>query len=104
MPGIIMLLTFCLPFFISFSWNRKIELYEMGWNLKDGLRDCLVAAAPYGGPIGEFWVRSAQQILVIYIIIYDYISVQFCGVQWHFFLCQLSSRVITDALPVPDLS
>uniref|UniRef100_A0A8C2BL92 Vacuolar protein sorting-associated protein 16 homolog n=1 Tax=Cyprinus carpio TaxID=7962 RepID=A0A8C2BL92_CYPCA len=29
----------------------KIELYEMGWNLKDGLRDCLVAAAPYGGPI-----------------------------------------------------
>uniref|UniRef100_A0A9J7X8H6 Vacuolar protein sorting-associated protein 16 homolog n=1 Tax=Cyprinus carpio carpio TaxID=630221 RepID=A0A9J7X8H6_CYPCA len=28
-----------------------IELYEMGWNLKDGLRDCLVAAAPYGGPI-----------------------------------------------------
>uniref|UniRef100_A0A8C1P4Z9 Vacuolar protein sorting-associated protein 16 homolog n=1 Tax=Cyprinus carpio TaxID=7962 RepID=A0A8C1P4Z9_CYPCA len=30
---------------------RKIELYEMGWNLKDGLRECLVAAAPYGGPI-----------------------------------------------------
>uniref|UniRef100_A0A8C2BRF7 Vacuolar protein sorting-associated protein 16 homolog n=1 Tax=Cyprinus carpio TaxID=7962 RepID=A0A8C2BRF7_CYPCA len=29
----------------------KIELYEMGWNLKDGLRECLVAAAPYGGPI-----------------------------------------------------
>uniref|UniRef100_A0A671T924 Vacuolar protein sorting-associated protein 16 homolog n=1 Tax=Sinocyclocheilus anshuiensis TaxID=1608454 RepID=A0A671T924_9TELE len=47
--------------FVTANWNplgdafyRKIELYEMGWNLKDGLRDCLVAAAPYGGPIGEF--------------------------------------------------
>lgn len=44
--------------FVTANWNplgeafyRKIELYEMGWNLKDGLRDCLVAAAPYGGPI-----------------------------------------------------
>ncbi|KPP61981.1 vacuolar protein sorting-associated protein 16-like [Scleropages formosus] len=31
--------------------DRKVELYEMGWSLKDGLRDCHVAAAPYGGPI-----------------------------------------------------
>ncbi|RXM32863.1 Vacuolar protein sorting-associated protein 16-like [Acipenser ruthenus] len=31
--------------------NKKIELYEMGWNLREGLRDCLIAAAPYGGPI-----------------------------------------------------
>ncbi|KAJ8255903.1 hypothetical protein COCON_G00197670 [Conger conger] len=44
--------------FVTANWNplgeafyRKIELYEMGWNLRDGLRDCLVAAAPYGGPI-----------------------------------------------------
>lgn len=37
--------------FITFY--RKIELYEMGWNLRDGLRDSLIAAAPYGGPIGE---------------------------------------------------
>ncbi|XP_053493194.1 vacuolar protein sorting-associated protein 16 homolog [Ictalurus furcatus] len=44
--------------FVTANWNplgenfyRKIELYEMGWNLKDGLRDCLIAAAPYGGPI-----------------------------------------------------
>ncbi|KAK2888891.1 hypothetical protein Q8A67_014266 [Cirrhinus molitorella] len=44
--------------FVTANWNplgeafyRKIELYEMGWNLKDGLRECLVAAAPYGGPI-----------------------------------------------------
>lgn len=25
----------------------------MCWDLRDGLRDCLVAAAPYGGPIGS---------------------------------------------------
>ncbi|KAJ8252797.1 hypothetical protein GJAV_G00205690 [Gymnothorax javanicus] len=44
--------------FVTANWNplgeafyRKIELYEMKWNLRDGLRDCLVAAAPYGGPI-----------------------------------------------------
>uniref|UniRef100_A0A4W5LH68 Vacuolar protein sorting-associated protein 16 homolog n=1 Tax=Hucho hucho TaxID=62062 RepID=A0A4W5LH68_9TELE len=44
--------------FITANWNplgeafyRKIELYEMGWSLRDGLKDCLVAAAPYGGPI-----------------------------------------------------
>lgn len=30
----------------------KSELYEMCWDLKDGLKDCLVAAAPFGGPIG----------------------------------------------------
>lgn len=24
----------------------------MDWDLKEELRDCLVAAAPYGGPIG----------------------------------------------------
>uniref|UniRef100_A0A3Q1B844 Vacuolar protein sorting-associated protein 16 homolog n=1 Tax=Amphiprion ocellaris TaxID=80972 RepID=A0A3Q1B844_AMPOC len=44
--------------FITANWNplgeafyRKTELYEMCWNLRDGLRDSLVAAAPYGGPI-----------------------------------------------------
>ncbi|XP_056156959.1 vacuolar protein sorting-associated protein 16 homolog isoform X2 [Lampris incognitus] len=44
--------------FITANWNplgkafyRKTELYEMGWNLREGLKDCLVAAAPYGGPI-----------------------------------------------------
>lgn len=25
----------------------------MDWDLKEELRDCLVAAAPYGGPIGK---------------------------------------------------
>lgn len=25
----------------------------MEWGLKEDLRDCLVAAAPYGGPIGR---------------------------------------------------
>eukprot|EP00066_Takifugu_rubripes_P003865 XP_003966794.1 PREDICTED: vacuolar protein sorting-associated protein 16 homolog [Takifugu rubripes] len=44
--------------FITANWNplgdafyRKTELYDMCWDLKDALRDCLVAAAPYGGPI-----------------------------------------------------
>lgn len=44
--------------FITANWNplgdafyRKTELYEMMWSLRDGLRDSLVAAAPYGGPI-----------------------------------------------------
>ncbi|XP_068165309.1 vacuolar protein sorting-associated protein 16 homolog [Antennarius striatus] len=44
--------------FITATWNplgeafyRKTELYEMHWTMKDALRDCLVAAAPYGGPI-----------------------------------------------------
>ncbi|KAG9349381.1 hypothetical protein JZ751_027824, partial [Albula glossodonta] len=44
--------------FVTANWNplgeafyRKIELYQMSWNLRDGLRDCLFAAAPYGGPI-----------------------------------------------------
>ncbi|XP_076871793.1 vacuolar protein sorting-associated protein 16 homolog isoform X2 [Brachyhypopomus gauderio] len=44
--------------FVTANWNplgeafyRKIELYEMGWSLKDGLRECLISAAPYGGPI-----------------------------------------------------
>ncbi|KAK5607500.1 Vacuolar protein sorting-associated protein 16 [Crenichthys baileyi] len=44
--------------FITANWNplgdafyRKTELYEMFWSLRDGLRDSLVAAAPYGGPI-----------------------------------------------------
>ncbi|XP_038256029.1 vacuolar protein sorting-associated protein 16 homolog [Dermochelys coriacea] len=33
------------------AFYRKFELYSMVWNLKEDLRDCLVAAAPYGGPI-----------------------------------------------------
>ncbi|PKU46798.1 hypothetical protein llap_2882 [Limosa lapponica baueri] len=33
------------------AFYRKFELYTMEWNLKEDLRDCLVAAAPYGGPI-----------------------------------------------------
>lgn len=46
-----------------FVINRKIELYEMGWNLKDGLRDCLIAAAPYGGPIGKSQKKGAGFLL-----------------------------------------
>lgn len=56
--------------FVTANWNplgdafyRKIELYEMTWNLRDGLKDCLkngmIAAAPYGGPIAL--LRVPQQ-------------------------------------------
>uniref|UniRef100_A0A8C5FEP7 Vacuolar protein sorting-associated protein 16 homolog n=1 Tax=Gadus morhua TaxID=8049 RepID=A0A8C5FEP7_GADMO len=38
-------------YIMSVVYNRKVELYEMSWVLRDGLRDSLVAAAPYGGPI-----------------------------------------------------
>ncbi|XP_066543432.1 vacuolar protein sorting-associated protein 16 homolog [Amia ocellicauda] len=44
--------------FVTANWNplgeafyRKVELYEMGWSLREGLRDCLIATAPYAGPI-----------------------------------------------------
>lgn len=40
------------PIHLSIA-HRKFELYTMEWNLKEDLRDCLVAAAPYGGPIGR---------------------------------------------------
>ncbi|KAK2511401.1 Vps16 [Columba guinea] len=33
------------------AFYRKVELYAMEWGLREDLRDCLVAAAPYGGPI-----------------------------------------------------
>ncbi|XP_074759768.1 vacuolar protein sorting-associated protein 16 homolog isoform X2 [Athene noctua] len=33
------------------AFYRRFELYTMEWSLKEDLRDCLVAAAPYGGPI-----------------------------------------------------
>lgn len=36
----------------------KTELYDMCWDLRDGLGDCLVAAAPYGGPIGTHSVQT----------------------------------------------
>lgn len=39
--------------------GRKYELYSMDWDLKEELRDCLVAAAPYGGPIGRLLTASA---------------------------------------------
>ncbi|XP_061485916.1 vacuolar protein sorting-associated protein 16 homolog isoform X1 [Rhineura floridana] len=33
------------------AYYRKLDVYIMGWNLREDLRDCLVAAAPCGGPI-----------------------------------------------------
>ncbi|KAI1238064.1 hypothetical protein IHE44_0012775 [Lamprotornis superbus] len=33
------------------TFYRKLELYSMEWGLREDLRDCVVAAAPYGGPI-----------------------------------------------------
>lgn len=52
--------------------GRKYELYSMDWDLKEELRDCLVAAAPYGGPIGMsrlyhcvFWDNGVNSMSVI---------------------------------------
>lgn len=49
--------------------NRKYELYSMDWDLKEELKDCLVAAAPYGGPIGMrplycYYILWAPRVLL----------------------------------------
>uniref|UniRef100_A0A452T4Y3 Vacuolar protein sorting-associated protein 16 homolog n=1 Tax=Ursus maritimus TaxID=29073 RepID=A0A452T4Y3_URSMA len=63
------------PWLISacLSVGRKYELYSMDWDLKEELRDCLVAAAPYGGPIALLrnpWRKekaaSVRPVLEIY--------------------------------------
>ncbi|XP_003134376.1 vacuolar protein sorting-associated protein 16 homolog isoform X1 [Sus scrofa] len=55
------------------AFYRKYELYSMDWDLKEELRDCLVAAAPYGGPIALLrnpWRKekaaSVRPVLEIY--------------------------------------
>ncbi|KAM9057119.1 vacuolar protein sorting-associated protein 16 homolog isoform 2-T2 [Megaptera novaeangliae] len=55
------------------AFYRKYELYSMDWDLKEELRDCLVAAAPYGGPIAllrnpgrKEKPASARPVLEIY--------------------------------------
>ncbi|XP_044284736.1 vacuolar protein sorting-associated protein 16 homolog isoform X1 [Varanus komodoensis] len=53
------------------AYYRKLDLYSMGWKLKEDLRDCLVAAAPYGGPIALLKTRkekspSSRPLLEIY--------------------------------------
>nr|XP_033800643.1 vacuolar protein sorting-associated protein 16 homolog isoform X1 [Geotrypetes seraphini] len=49
------------------NWNplgsvfyRKFDLYSMDWNLKEDLRDCLIAPGPYGGPIALLKNYSAK--------------------------------------------
>ena len=42
--------------FLCISVTRKQELYQMGWADQVDLSKFMVAAAPYGGPIGE-WKR-----------------------------------------------
>lgn len=49
--------------YVSVLVFSKSELFDMCWDLKDGLRDCLVAAAPYGGPIG---IHTILQESVMY--------------------------------------
>ncbi|MEJ1278760.1 VSP16 CORVET/HOPS core subunit [Cricetulus griseus] len=55
------------------AFYRKYELYSMDWDLKEELKDCLVAAAPYGGPIAllrNCWRKekaaSMRPVLEIY--------------------------------------
>ncbi|XP_006874900.1 PREDICTED: vacuolar protein sorting-associated protein 16 homolog isoform X2 [Chrysochloris asiatica] len=55
------------------AFYRKYELYSVDWDLKEDLRDCLVAAAPYGGPIALLrtpWRKekapSVRPVLEIY--------------------------------------
>ncbi|XP_074003457.1 vacuolar protein sorting-associated protein 16 homolog isoform X2 [Numenius arquata] len=43
------------------AFYRKFELYTMEWNLKEDLQDCLVAAAPYGGPIALLKNNSRKE-------------------------------------------
>lgn len=37
----------------------------MMWNIRDGLRDSLVAAAPYGGPIGT----NTPLVVVVIVVV-----------------------------------
>ncbi|XP_054846480.1 vacuolar protein sorting-associated protein 16 homolog [Eublepharis macularius] len=54
------------------AYYRKLDLYSMAWDIKEaGLRDCLVAAAPYGGPIALLKPKkekspSSRPVLHIY--------------------------------------
>ncbi|ETE57233.1 Vacuolar protein sorting-associated protein 16-like protein [Ophiophagus hannah] len=53
------------------AYYRKLELYSMSWNLKEDLREYLVAAAPYGGPIALMRHKkekspSSRPVLEIY--------------------------------------
>ncbi|KAM6989130.1 vacuolar protein sorting-associated protein 16 homolog [Passerculus sandwichensis] len=54
------------------TFYRKLELYSMEWGLREDLRDCVVAAAPYGGPIALLRnsrrdkTPSARPLLEIY--------------------------------------
>lgn len=47
-------------------YYRKTELYEMSWNLREGLKDSLLSAAPYGGPIGTNKQTQIMYTLYIY--------------------------------------
>lgn len=39
------------PLGLGNGYYRKFDLYRMEWNLKEDLKDCLVAVGPYGGSI-----------------------------------------------------
>lgn len=54
--------------FLSVLVFSKTELYDMCWDLKDGFKDCLVAAAPYGGPIGIHSFTGNCYLLLIYML------------------------------------
>lgn len=67
------------------AFYRKYELYSMDWDLKEELRDCLVAAAPYGGPIALLrnpWRKEKAASLRPVLEIYSASGVPLASLLW----------------------
>lgn len=73
----------------TWRWRRwrklKFELYSMDWDLKEPLRDCLVAAAPYGGPIAVLrnpWKKEKSPSIRPLLQIYSSSGVALASLLW----------------------
>lgn len=86
-----------LCFCVSVLVFSKSELYDMCWDLKDGLRDGLVAAAPYGGPIGMHNVLQESVVEIEYPLLITFLLSPFSPPQ-------LSSGNLSNVLQVLVLS
>uniref|UniRef100_A0A4X2LWX5 Vacuolar protein sorting-associated protein 16 homolog n=1 Tax=Vombatus ursinus TaxID=29139 RepID=A0A4X2LWX5_VOMUR len=67
------------------AFYRKFELYSMDWDLKEPLRDCLVAAAPYGGPIALLrnpWKKEKSPSIRPLLQIYSSSGVALASLLW----------------------